>query len=114
MRTGTRTKRLESGEKALRKAGCEACFFFEVVKLSDGEPACNLPATGLSPGLCSGLRAGETGFRGVQTQSKAGFRPSFRAGLLWFYRGFKTTVYSSRARLKKTPVGFKTPVAAGV
>ena len=38
---GTRTKRLKSGEKALRKAGCEACFFFEVVKLSDGEPACN-------------------------------------------------------------------------
>ena len=68
--------------------GCKASFFFEVVSFQTA----NRPATGLSPGLCSGPRAGETGFRGVQTQSKAGFSPVFFTGLGWFYRGSKTTV----------------------
>ena len=67
-------------------------FFFEVVSVNISFQTANRPATGLSPGLRSGLRAGKPGFRGVQTQSKAGFRASFRAGLGWFYRGFKTTV----------------------
>ena len=47
---------------------------------------------GFRPGFALGFWAGKPGFRGVQTQSKAGFRGAFGPPLGWFYRGFKTTV----------------------
>ena len=77
---------VESGESAAR-SGMQS-FFFEVVSFQTA----NRPATGLWAGLRSVLWAGKPGFRGVQTQSKAGFSPGFFAGLGWFVRGFKTTV----------------------